>query len=316
MDIHTSITPISELSWLTDVQELGPRLSLDEPIGVRHFVIKSGPALKHPECHAYCELGLHTSGRGVEFVEREQAVRQAGDLFLVGPGVPHWFRITRYPLVGTVVYFLPSLLCELGPQRDGMSILRRFTARQDLRRRLVRPPPKLRKDLASRFREIQVEFDAQSPGRELRLRTLLMDMLVDIIRWERRTGHESTTNDNGASPPKWQYVNRALHYLREHFAQPVYARDVARAVGVSESRLNALFREALGVPWSRYIQGYRIQQAVAMLGSSDRNVTEAALAVGFESLSHFNATFRAFMGVAPGTYLKRRQQQQSKTANV
>ena len=309
MEAKTSATTISELSWLSEVRESGPRLTQQSPIWVRHFVIHSGPAIPHPECHPYCELGLHLSGCGVEFVEREKLMRQAGDLFLAGPGVPHWFKITQYPLTGTVIYFWPSLLCELGPERDGLHILRRFTSRQSIQKRFVRPPARLRNHLVLGFKKINREFERKSLGHEIRLRTLLMDMLVELVRWERQTGRELAEAN---SSPKWQHVNRALHHLREHFAEPVYAHEVAKAAGVSESRLKVLFREALGMPWSRYIQSYRIQQAVALLGASDRTVTEAALAVGFESLSHFNATFRSFMGVSPSSYLKK----QTKTANV
>jgi len=32
------------------------------------------------------------------------------------------------------------------------------------------------------------------------------------------------------------------------------------------------------------------------------NVTEAALAVGFDSFAHFNKTFRSFMGLSPNQY--------------
>jgi AraC-like DNA-binding protein/quercetin dioxygenase-like cupin family protein len=313
MDIKANLTPVAQLSWLSEVQESGPRLTQRAPIGVRRFVVRAGPALPHPECHPYFELGMHLEGRGVEFVEREEAVRREGDVFVAGPGVPHWFRVTRYPLVGIAVYFLPSVLFELGPERDGLDLLRRFTSRQNLRRRLVRPPANIRARFVQSFARLHEEFSRKSFGSEIRLRTILSEMLIELVRWEMRAGRDTAGDDAQDSPLKWQHVNRALHYLREHFAEPVYARDVAEAVGVSESRLKVLFRDALGVPWSRYIQGYRIQQAVAMLGSADHNVTEAALAVGFESLSHFNATFRAFMGVAPSTYLKRRQ---SKTANV
>ncbi len=310
MDIKANPTSIPDLSWLSEVKESGPRLVPTAPICTRHFVVRSGPALPHPETHPYCELGLHLGGCGVEFVGREQAVREAGDVFLAGPGVPHWFKITRYPLTGTAIYFLPSVLCELGPERDGLSILRRFTARQDLEGRLIRPSPSLRRRLVSRFKEIHREFETRGAlGTEIRLRTLLMDMLVDLLRWERRTGRGLA---EVTSPPQWQQVNQALHYLREHFAEAIYARDVARAIGVSESRLKVIFREALGVPWSRYMQGYRIQQAVALLGSADRTVTEVAFSVGFESLSHFNSTFRAFMGVSPSAHLNRR----SKTAKI
>jgi AraC-like DNA-binding protein len=295
-------TPIAELAWLAEVQPSGPHLTPFAPVWVKRFAVEAGPAILHPECHAYCELGMHTQGSGTEFVGREQATREAGDLFIAGPGVPHWFEPTRYPLEGVVVYFLPIVLCEVGPKQDGIQILRRFTAGQSLAERLLRPPAELRERMQQRFTDIVHEFATESLGREIRLRTLLMDMLVDLVRWEQQSGAVVALSSGS---PRWQDVNQALHYLREHFSQRVYARDVARAAGVSESQLKVIFRETLGIPWSRYIQGYRIQQAVAMLSASQCNVTKAALAAGFESLSHFNATFRAFMGVSPSAYLKK-----------
>ncbi len=48
-----------------------------------------------------------------------------------------------------------------------------------------------------------------------------------------------------------------------------------------------------------------LHRAAALLSESTYNVTEAALTVGFESLSHFNATFRSFMGVSPKHYVRR-----------
>src|SRR5690606_24507932 len=45
---------------------------------------------------------------------------------------------------------------------------------------------------------------------------------------------------------------------------------------------------------------------------NEYNVTQTAAAIGFESLSHFNATFRSYMGVTPGTYLKRQHQLRQK----
>ena len=51
-------------------------------------------------------------------------------MFLAGPGVPHWGRITKYPLKFITIFFLPSVVGEMGPQSDGPRILSRFTARQ------------------------------------------------------------------------------------------------------------------------------------------------------------------------------------------
>ena len=103
----------------------------------------------------------------------------------------------------------------------------------------------------------------------------------------------------------WRPVHKTLAHLRDHYTEPIYAKDVARAAGISESRLKLLFQKALGISWVKYLQGYRIHRAAALLSESTYNVTEAALAVGFESLSHFNATFRSFMGVSPKHYVRR-----------
>jgi AraC-like DNA-binding protein len=232
-------------------------------------------------------------------VEREQATRMPGDVFLAGPGVPHWAAIKEYPLTFITVYFLPSVLIEMGPGSDGPKVLRRFTAHQSLSARLVRLPSDLRRQMLRLFEDLVGEFKQERFGREIRLRTLLMEQLVATLRWEETLGRSSLEVDLEFN---WKPINKALHYLREHFQEPVYAEEVARAAGVSGSRLKALFREGLGMSWVKFLQGYRIHRAAALLCGPASSVTEAALEAGFESLSHFNATFRSFMGVSPTTY--------------
>ena len=60
-----------------------------------------------------------------------------------------------------------------------------------------------------------------------------------------------------------------------------------------------LFQKALGMSWVRFLQGYGIHGAAALLNESGSNVTEAALEVGFDSFAHFNKPFPAFMGATP-----------------
>ena len=87
-------------------------------------------------------------------------------------------------------------------------------------------------------------------------------------------------------------------------SEPVYARNVARAAGISESSMKVLFHKALGMSWVKYLQGYRIHRAAANLCLAGSSITEAAFNVGFDSISHFNSTFRSFMGVSPSEYQK------------
>lgn len=300
-NIQPQPAKVSELSRLVEVEETRQQLSELCPVWVRCDTVYAGPVIPHPERHPYCEVGITCAGRGTFFVEREVADFRAGDVLLIGTGVPHWGTITRFPYSVITVYFLPSVLIDLGPESDGPAVLHRFTARQTLRERLVRPPPALQRRFRECFTELAAEFAGAEFGREIRLRTLLVEPLVALLRWELKSGRAAA--DRGFEV-EWRPVSRALEHLREHYAEPVYARDVARAAGLSESRLKVLFHNALGMSWVKYLQGYRIHRAAALLSQPGANVTEAALAVGFESLSHFNTVFHAFMGVSPRVYAR------------
>lgn len=235
-------------------------------------------------------------------VENEEALRKPGDLLLLGPGIPHNSRIVNRPFNVTAIYFLPSVLIGLGPIKDGVRALRRFTGKQTLASRLVRPPRRMMPVVTRLFDEMVSEFGGRQLGREMRLRTLLSELLVSILRWEESTG-VSLSSD--ALAIDWQAIIKALNYLRGHYGQPVYADELAKASGLGATQLKALFKSAVGMTWVKFLQGYRIHRAVALLSEPGHNVTEAALATGFESLSHFNTTFRSFMGVSPQHYLMR-----------
>lgn len=72
-----------------------------------------------------------------------------------------------------------------------------------------------------------------------------------------------------------------------------------------ESRLKVLFRCALHLSWVKYLQGYRIHRVAALLSEGRLNVTEAALEVGIDSLSHFNETLHSLMGVSPKSFVRK-----------
>ena len=295
-------TRTPDLAWLLDVTESRQPLSEHSPIWVRHGAVHAGPPTPHPERHPYCEFGIVLEGKGTSLVEREEVWRLPGDLLLLGPGIPHWGRIKTFPLRYITVFFLPAVVIEMDPAKDGLRLLRRFTAKQSLATWLLRPSRQILTRLVPMFQELAMEFDQQRFGREIRLRTLLMEMIVLLLRWEESKG---LTIGSDRTDVDWRPVQKTLTYLRDHYTEPVYARDVARAAGISESRLKTLFQDALGLSWVKYLQGYRIHRAAALLSESTHNVTEAALAVGFESLSHFNATFRSFMGTSPKHYARR-----------
>ncbi|MCL5096740.1 MAG: AraC family transcriptional regulator, partial [Candidatus Omnitrophica bacterium] len=202
------------------------------------------------------------------------------------------------------IHFLPSVVFDLVSANEATSILYRFAARSEL----VNPGENLPRDLRSYFRlqfkQLKSEFDLRRFGWEAKLRIGLGEMLINFTRWELDQGLHKPSAE---SVQDWTPLERALRYLRTHIAEPIYARDLAKAAGLSESRLKVLFHDVLGASWSHYLQALRIRLAAARLSEPGQRVTDVAMDLGFENLSHFDVTFRSFMGISPREYVKQRR---------
>ena len=78
--------------------------------------------------------------------------------------------------------------------------------------------------------------------------------------------------------------------------------DWAQRLNMSSRTLMRRFRQETGVTLGQWRQRARLLRALEMLGRGG-SVTEAALAVGYESTSAFIGSFRAAFGVTPSRYV-------------
>lgn len=96
---------------------------------------------------------------------------------------------------------------------------------------------------------------------------------------------------------------RAKAFLDENLEVPPSIMQLAQYVGVNEYKLKNGFRQVHGITPYKYIVEQRLEWARRLLWNRDMNVTEAAFAVGYSSLSHFAKIFRDKFGVSPHEYL-------------
>ena len=73
-------------------------------------------------------------------------------------------------------------------------------------------------------------------------------------------------------------------------------------MGCSPFHLSRQFSETTGLTIQQFTRQLRLERAAELLRSGRRNVTEAALEVGYNSLSHFTVAFREMFGCCPGLY--------------
>ncbi|HVU31961.1 MAG TPA: AraC family transcriptional regulator [Opitutaceae bacterium] len=297
---------MKDLSWLGDAREICHPLSQNRPLWVQETRVANARSQLMPmepegEWHPYCELSYNFEGRITQCVGAEMAEREAGDLMLLGSNVPHRTTLYGFPQWQVSVFFPATFLFEMAPEQDGVRLLSRFQNCRTVEDWLVRPPGAVRRRVRECFERLAAEARSRRIGGELRMRALLLEILGEILAWDHPgDAHGAETE----AQTGWSHLHKALAHIREHFAEPVYIAQLARVAGTNESRLTALFKANLGMSWLQYLRGYRIAQAAAMLAQGGARVTEVALSVGFETLSHFNTSFRSFTGVTPTEHMR------------
>ena len=77
---------------------------------------------------------------------------------------------------------------------------------------------------------------------------------------------------------------------------------LAEQVGCGTFHLSRMFSQQVGQTVPQYLRQLRLEKAAQLLREGRHNVTEAATAVGYSSLSHFSKAFWETYGCCPGLY--------------
>lgn len=62
------------------------------------------------------------------------------------------------------------------------------------------------------------------------------------------------------------------------------------------------FKEQTGVPFSQYVNRFRVDRAKRLLAEPQSQVKLVAQQVGFENVNTFIRVFKSFEGISPGVY--------------
>jgi AraC-like DNA-binding protein len=100
----------------------------------------------------------------------------------------------------------------------------------------------------------------------------------------------------------WERALRVWKVLEDNLEEPPSLSEIARQVGCSPFHLSRTFSKKMGLSISAFLRRLRIQKAAALLSSGRYNVTEAALAVGYRSVSAFSRSFCEVIGSCPCRY--------------
>lgn len=97
-------------------------------------------------------------------------------------------------------------------------------------------------------------------------------------------------------------IEKIINRVQEDLTQNYPLSDLATTVSLSPSRLQHLFLSEVGVPLRRFRTWTRFRRALELVATG-ASFTEAALAAGFASSTHFSHAFKAMFGVSATSVL-------------
>ena len=101
-------------------------------------------------------------------------------------------------------------------------------------------------------------------------------------------------------------MQKALHYMLQHFQQNIQIKDLLRVTFMSNTAFCITFKQTYRMTFKEYLLNIRIGYACKLLTEGGHSISEVAYDSGFENISNFNRQFKKIKGITPSQYQEKR----------
>jgi AraC family transcriptional regulator of adaptative response / methylphosphotriester-DNA alkyltransferase methyltransferase len=106
----------------------------------------------------------------------------------------------------------------------------------------------------------------------------------------------------GRRLPDEEWVTQITQFIDTNYAETLTLETLADMCHGSPYHLHRTFKRIKGMTPAEYIQQTRISKAIQYLTTSDKTITEIALAVGIPNTAYFITLFKRKTGYTPADY--------------
>ena len=108
-----------------------------------------------------------------------------------------------------------------------------------------------------------------------------------------------------ATQPVEEYaecIEDVMRYIRQHINEPIDRETLASVAGFSVPHFHRVFTAQVGESAASYVRRLRIERAGRKLRMGAVNITEVALAAGYDSHAAFGKAFKQQFGFSPSEF--------------
>lgn len=255
----------------------------------RHFV-------NPPHYHNACEIHYYLNG-GLNFFIHDQSFDvKKGDILFIDTYELHnpiyrsicdydKILITYKPSFTEMVseFKIPDMFSLLNRKYDGV--------------RLISVPENLRQKIEG------ILFNMLDAGEKQNEYTLTyLHLYLSLLITHMTDYLDSTDKPDNQHSSLNKTLNRIIMYINNNLEKQLSLDEISGYLNMNKYYLCRFFKEYTGLTVIDYINRKRIIAAEKLITSNKHSITDIAVMVGFNSLTHFERTFKQFTGTAPSRY--------------
>ena len=250
------------------------------------FVMNIGAICDHPfpsHVHDPVEIVCPTGGYLDMTIAGKGFRVGPGDIAIAFPSIPHSYDFVSEDIQGVSLIFSPDTIAEFS---------RTF-------RSMVPASPLLSSadkndDLNVIVRNLVKLSTQENSPLKLGYLHLFLSYLFSCVNLQPIDKHVLTG-----------MTYQVLHYISEHFTEPLSLESTAHALGISQIHLSHIFSQQLHINFRQYINTLRIDRACSLLRDPAYSISQVVYLCGYGNPRTFHRAFLAQCGMPPNQYRAR-----------
>jgi AraC-like DNA-binding protein len=272
------------------------KLSINSPVSsFADFWINASRFDVHWHYHPEVEICFVKSGEGQRIVGDNVDQFQKNDLVLLGSNLPHtWvssdvFNHSNSKKEVFVVQFNIETLLNIDSQ--AFSHIKKLLI--DARRGISFKSNTVIRKLLLKIHEASTDYQKAIALTEV-LNTMAMSRNKEYL-----ASSFYTLENNHKSEMQ---MTKVCDYIHKNYKEQISISDLADLISMNTTSFCRFFKRNTGKTCIQFINDLRINYAASLLLISKRKIFEVAYDSGFQSLTHFNKTFKKTMNKTPLDY--------------
>lgn len=143
-----------------------------------------------------------------------------------------------------------------------------------------------------------LELTKEKLGYKSIVNSYLLQFFVTIYRLLINT-QNININNNEENESRLQKI---IAYIDNNYKNNISLNEIAESLYISKYYLSHFFKDRTGFTIIEFLNNKRIIEAQKMLKNTNLNITDIAMNVGFNTLNHFERTFKTINGITPTQY--------------